>query len=184
VPIAGHFNPDVLRLKSGHGRSHHQMLGGAIDLDGDMLLPHLLLHLLHLPSLTYVHKNVVLRYTITIVVYPKNHQRSSDFCITNQSQSRRAHMFLRTKKFSPVPIDAAESSRDADRTGDIEALRQRRETCCYNNRSPTGTPTGGTAQVPGVVGSPKEGIIGLPVTGIERHVGLAEQDPVCGEEPP
>jgi hypothetical protein len=83
-----------------------------------------------------------------------------------------------------VPIDAAESSRDTDRTGDIEALRQRRETCRDSNRSPTGTSTGGTAQIPGVVGPPKERIVGLPVTRIRRHVGLAKQDPTGGEEPP
>jgi hypothetical protein len=82
-----------IRLKSGHGRGHHQTLGGAIDLDGDMLLPHLLLHLLHLPLLMHVHKNVVLRYTITIAVYPKNHQRSSDLHHESITIKTCSHVF-------------------------------------------------------------------------------------------
>jgi hypothetical protein len=61
----------------------------------------------------------------------------------------------------PVSVDATESSRDADRSGDIEALRQRRESCRDSRRSPTGTPTRGTAQIPGVVGPAKERIIPL-----------------------
>jgi hypothetical protein len=84
----------------------------------------------------------------------------------------------------PVPVDATEGSGDADRTGDIEALRQRRESCSDRHRSPTGASTGGATQIPGVVGPPKEGIIGLSVPGIGRHVGLAEQDPTGGQEPP
>ena len=74
------------------------------------------------------------------------------------------------------PVDAAEVGGDADGAADVAAELEEGQPGGDGCRRAAGAAAGGAGKVPGVVGAPEDGVIGLDAAGEGGQVGLAEDD--------
>src|SRR5205085_9639486 len=76
-----------------------------------------------------------------------------------------------------MPVYSAESSRDAQRAGEVTAQFECRQSRGQSSGSSAGTPARSAREIPGMVGPTKERITGLPVRRARRKIRLAYE--VC-----
>ena len=71
-----------------------------------------------------------------------------------------------------MPVYSAESSRDAQRAGEVTAQFECRQSRGQSSGSSAGTPARSAREIPGIVGTTKERITGLPVSRVRRKIRL------------